>query len=99
VSGAAGAWLQRIMAAGGAAVGAVGVIGALHGEGPVPAHVLGIFAGWCVITPYWWYLEHRLLAPHEPAAMREFERRQVHSRQVWLGFALAMGVLILLRGR
>ncbi|MES2710383.1 MAG: hypothetical protein V4653_02275 [Pseudomonadota bacterium] len=87
------------MAMGGGLVGVVGVLGALRGEGPVPSHVLGIFAGWCVVTPYWWYAEHRWLAPTDPAARAEFERRQAYSRQVWLGFALAMGVLILARAR
>lgn len=95
----AGAWLQQVVAVGGAIIGAIGLAGALFGEGPVPSYVLQIFAGWCVATPYWWYYEHRRLAPAEPAALREFERRQAHSRNVWLGGAIAMGVLILARAR
>ncbi len=87
------------MAAGGAAAGTIGVLGALRGEGPAEPWLLRLFAAWCVATPYWWYLEHRLLAPEEPAARAEFAARQGHSRLVWLGFALAMGVLILARAR
>lgn len=80
-------------------IGGVGVAGALFGEGPVPSYVLQIFAGWCVLTPYWWYYEYRTLAPADPAALAEFERRQRHSRTVWLGVAFAMGVLILAHAR
>jgi hypothetical protein len=90
--------LRLGMATGGAAAGLLGVCGALRGEGPVEPWVLRLFAAWCVATPYWWYLEHRLLAPADPAGRAAFEAGQRHSRTVWLGFALAMGVPILARG-
>jgi hypothetical protein len=93
-----GGRLQLGMALSGATVGVTGVFGALHGAGPVEPWVLRLFAAWCVATPYWWYLEHRLLAPLEPRARAEFEAGQRHSRLVWLGFAMAMGVPILARG-
>lgn len=91
-------WVQGAVAVGGAALGLLGVAGALHGDGPAPGWVWRLFAGWCVATPYWWYLEHRLLRPADAAARREFAARQAHSRLVWLGFALAMGVPIVARG-
>jgi hypothetical protein len=91
--------LQVAVALGGAALGLLGVAGALVGEGPAPGWVLRLFAAWCVATPYWWYLEHRWLRPSSPAARREFAARQACSRMVWLGFALAMAVPILARGR
>ena len=94
-----GARLQAFMAIGGAVAGLAGVAGALTGDGPAPAWVVRLFAIWCVATPYWWYLEHRWLRPGAPAAQREFAARQAHSRMVWLGFALAMGVPLLARGR
>lgn len=94
-----GARLKAFVAFGGAAGGLAGVVGALAGEGPAPAWVVRLFAIWCLATPYWWYLEHRWLRPEEPAARREFAARQVYSRLVWFGFALAMAVPILARGR
>jgi hypothetical protein len=98
MSGGAGRRLQGAMAAGGFVVGCVGVLGALAGEGPAPPWLLRLYAAWCVAVPYWWYLEHRLLCPRDAEeARREFEARQGHSRLVWLGFALAMGGLILAR--
>jgi hypothetical protein len=90
--------LQAAMAVGGAAAGIAGVLGAVAGEGPAPAWVKRLFAAWCVVTPYWWYLEHRLLAPAGAAARAEFRARQGYSRLVWVGFVLAMGVPILARG-
>jgi hypothetical protein len=93
-----GRHLQLGMATGGAVVGLLGVFGALRREGAVEPWVLRLFAGWCVATPYWWYLEHRLLAPAEPVARAGFEARQRLSRLVWLGFAMATGVPILARG-
>ena len=91
--------LQTAVAMGGAVLGLAGVLGALAGEGPAPPWVVRLLAAWCVGTPYWWYLEHRWLRPEAPAARREFAARQAHSRMVWLGFALAMAVPILARGR
>ena len=87
------------MALGGGALGGFGVVAALAGDGPAPAWLLRLFAAWCVATPYWWYLEYRLFRPAEPAARHIFDRRQGHSRMVWLGFVLAMAVPILVRGR
>jgi hypothetical protein len=93
-----GARLQGFVALAGAAAGLVGVAGALAGEGPAPGWVMRLFAIWCVATPYWWYLEHRWLRPADAAARRELALRQAHSRMVWLGFALAMGVPLMARG-
>lgn len=90
-------WLQTMVAAGGGAAGAFGVAAAVAGQGPAPAWLLWLFAGWCVATPYWWYLEYRLLCPADPRGRREFRRRQSYSRLVWLGFALAMALPILAR--
>jgi hypothetical protein len=97
MSPAAGRRLQATMALGGAMIGAAGTIGALAGEGPAPRWVLRLFAAWCIATPYWWYVEHRLLAPVEPAARRDFAIGQAQSRRVWLGFTVAMAVAILAR--
>jgi hypothetical protein len=91
--------LQTAVALGGAALGLLGVAGALAGDGPAPDWVLRLFAAWCVATPYWWYLEHRWLRPPPGPARREFAARQAYSHMVWLGFALAMAVPILARGR
>jgi hypothetical protein len=89
--------VQLSFAVGGGAIGLLGVLAALDGAGPAPSWVIRLFAGWCVVTPYWWYLEHRLFAPSEPGARAEFDSRQSYSRLVWLGVALAMGVPILAR--
>jgi hypothetical protein len=91
--------LPLVVAVGGAALGCLGVAAALAGDGPVPGWLLRFFAAWCVATPYWWYLEYRLFRPAEAVARRDFDRRQGHSRMVWLGFVLAMAVPILVRGR
>jgi hypothetical protein len=91
--------LQAAVAAGGAAIGLAGVAGALAGEGAAEPWLLRLFTAWCVAAPYWWYLEHRLLALEDPAARLEFAARQAHSRMVWLGFAIAMGTLIIARAR
>jgi hypothetical protein len=80
-------------------LGLLGVAGALEGEGSRRRLVLRLFAAWCVATPYWWYLEHRWLRPADAGGPREFDARQACSRMVWLGFALAMAVPILARGR
>ncbi|MGG5891146.1 hypothetical protein ACLF3G_29165 [Falsiroseomonas sp. HC035] len=87
--------LRAAVALGGAAIGLAGVAGALAGEGPAPRWVLRLFAAWCVATPYWWYIEYRLFMPAEAGARQAFEAGQSQSRWVWLGFTLAMGVLIL----
>jgi hypothetical protein len=94
----AGRLLQTATALGGAAAGLAGVFGALGGDGPAEPWVLHLFAAWCVVTPYWWYLEYRLLAPSGARARRDFLLRQSYSRQVWLGILLAMGVPIIARG-
>jgi hypothetical protein len=65
-------------------IGLAGVAGALAGNGPVPRWVLRLFAAWCIATPYWWYLEHRLFLPAEAAARQAFAAGQAHSRWVWL---------------
>lgn len=95
----AGRRLQAAMALGGFALGTGAVIAALAGEGPPPPWLPRFFAAWCVVTPYWWWLEHRLLYPPDAAAQRHFQAMQALSRQVWLGFAMALGVLLLARSR
>lgn len=87
------------MALAGFALGAGAVAGALAEAGPPPPWLLRAFAAWCVCVPYWWWLEYRLLCPPGAMARRHFLAMQALSRQVWLGFAMALGVLILARSR
>lgn len=89
--------VQRLVAAGGAAAGAAGLWGAMPGPGPAAGWVISLFVCWCVLTPYWWFLEWRWLRPPGHAAATAFDRAQLHSFAVWLGVALAMAVLILRR--
>jgi hypothetical protein len=91
--------VRRLVAGFGFLLGAVGVVAAVWGEGPVPGWLLRLFAAWCVGTPYWWWLEYRLLRPEGGAARRHFVAEQAFSRWVWLGFTLAMAVPMLLRAR
>jgi len=89
------------MAAAGFAAAIVLLGAALVGEGPAPAWLLRLYTLWCLGVPYWWYLEHRLLipaAPEGPSRARLLEL-QALSRNVWLGVAIAAGVLILARAR
>ena len=93
--------VQTAMAVAGFAVAAVLLGAALAGEGPAPAWLLRLYALWCLVVPYWWYLEHRLLihaSPEDPSRARLLEL-QALSRNVWLGVAIAGGVLILARAR
>lgn len=90
---------RRVVALLGFLLGAAGVAAAVGGEGPAPPWLLRLFAGWCVGTPYWWWLEYRLLRPDGEAAQRHFAAEQALSRWVWLGFTLAMAVPILARAR
>ena len=93
--------VQTAMAVAGFAAAVVLVGTALAGEEPAPAWLLRFHALWCVGVPYWWYLEHRLLipaAPEDPSRARLLEL-QALSRNVWLGVAIAAGVLVLARAR
>ena len=93
--------VQTAMAVAGFAAAVVLLGAVLVGEGPAPAWLLRLYALWCLGVPYWWYLEHRLLiptAPKDPSRARLLEL-QALSRNVWLGVAVAAGVLILARAR
>ena len=93
--------VQPAVAVAGFAAAAVLLGAVLEGDGPAPAWLLRFYALWCLGVPYWWYLEHRLLipaAPEDPSRARLLELQSL-SRNVWLGVAIAAGVLILARAR
>ena len=93
--------VQTAVAVAGFAVAVFLLGAALAGDGPAPAWLLRLYTLWCLVVPYWWYLEHRLLipaAPEDPSRTRLLEL-QALSRNVWLGVAVAAGVLILARAR
>ena len=93
--------VQTATAVAGFAAAVILLGAALAGEGPAPAWLLQFYALWCIGVPYWWYLEHRLLipaAPEDPSRARLLEL-QALSRNVWLGVAIAAGVLILAKAR
>ena len=93
--------VQTATAVAGFAAAVILLGAALAGEGPAPAWLLRFYALWCIGVPYWWYLEHRLLipaAPEDPSRARLLEL-QALSRNVWLGVAIAAGVLILAKAR
>jgi hypothetical protein len=93
--------VQTAMAVAGFAAALVLLGAALAGEGPAPAWLLRLYTLWCLGVPYWWYLEHRMLipaAPEDPSRARLLEL-QALSRNIWLGVAIAAGVLILARAR
>ena len=58
------------------------------------AHLRPFLIGWAVLTPYWWWLEHRLFLPREAAAQTRFHTLQRYSRHVWLGGMVALATLI-----
>ena len=91
--------VQTAVALAGFVVALVLLGAALAGEGPATAWLLRLYALWCLGVPYWWYLEYRLLipaTPEDPSRTRLLEL-QALSRNVWLGVAIAAGVLILAR--
>ena len=58
-----------------------------------------VFLLWCVVVPYWHYVEYRLfLRPGSPPEARErFLALQALSRTVWLGVAILLAVALLRR--
>ncbi len=91
--------MQTAVAVAGFAAAVVLLGAALAGDEPAPAWLLRFYALWCLGVPYWWYLEHRWLipaAPEDPSRPRLLELQGL-SRNVWLGVAVAAGVLILAR--
>lgn len=97
----AGRLVRRLAAVGGAGIGLFALWSALAGAaGPAPSWLLRLYALWCVGVPYWWYCEYRwLIAPAAPGARAGLLEEQRLSRDVWLGFVVAIGVLILARAR
>jgi hypothetical protein len=87
-------WLPPLVALAGLA-GLLAALTTALAPGPAPEWLWRFFAGWCVATPYWWYLEHRFLfVPKGPERWRQQEQQAI-SQKVWLGGALALAVLLL----
>ena len=91
--------LRAAVAAAGLAVACVLLLAAA-GDGPPPRWLQRLYALWCLLTPYWWWAEQRLFIPTEPSPARSrMLAEQACSFAVWLGVAIAGGVLLLLRAR
>ena len=89
--------MRPAMALSGALALAAALLAGLAGDAPRPAWLLRFFVGWCVLVPYWWWLEHRLFWPRDTAAQAEFIRLQGYSKKVWLGGCMALAAILLVR--
>jgi hypothetical protein len=87
------------MAIGGLVMMVAALVAALTSTGPVEPWLVRFYVVWCVGVPYWWFLEYRfIIHPLPNSPEREaLVYMQGLSRNVWLGFAIAFGVLILFR--
>ena len=57
-------------------------------------HLRPFLIGWAVLTPYWWYLEHRFFLPAGVGAQAGLHALQALSAKVWLGGMVALATLI-----
>lgn len=84
-------WLQPAMAI----LGGLALLAAVTiGQAVRPDWLLRFALGWCVLVPYWWYVEYRLFVPSEPEARARFLQLQAYSEKVWMGGLAAVALLL-----
>ena len=90
-------WLRPVVALGGllALLTALALLPPFGN--PAPRWAWRFFLLWCLATPYWHWLEYKLVRPGL-AEHRDFAYQQTLSRAVWLG-GIAVLAVFLLAGR
>lgn len=75
------------------------LVATLWGEDAARPVLWYVFLLWCVIVPYWHYVEYRILLGRDslPEIRTDFLALQSFSRTVWLGVAILLAVALLRR--